>query len=198
MKMKKTYKNQLPNNIEVKSTNVRIENNNLFVDVEFKEKFVPKFGDIVKILFDDSPYERNYMICIYPDKDFVEDDHFFDLPFLTLNGRLIIDDAGGSRFYCDIVPASDSEKQELFDKLAEVGKKWNPVTKQIENIRWIPKQGEEYWFITENFNFKWTRFNKFEADDLYRADHNNCFKTEEAAKKVAKQMKEILKNSKAE
>lgn len=39
-----------------------------------------------------------------------------------------------------ITPASAKEKQELFDKLAEAGKKWNPETKQLEDIQWRAKK----------------------------------------------------------
>lgn len=45
--MKKIYKNQLPKNMEVSSTNVRVENGEVIVDVEFKEKFEPKDGDFL-------------------------------------------------------------------------------------------------------------------------------------------------------
>lgn len=45
--MKKTYKNQLPKGMEVQNTNVRIENGELVVEVEFKERFEPKDGDFL-------------------------------------------------------------------------------------------------------------------------------------------------------
>ena len=44
MIMKKTYKFMIPQNKEVESTKVRVENGEMFVDVEFKERLDPKDG----------------------------------------------------------------------------------------------------------------------------------------------------------
>lgn len=160
--------------------------------------YIPKFGDIVKVILDDVnsvSYKRNYMICIYPNKNFSETDEFFNPPFLSLNGRLILNNAGGSKYCNSIIPASKSEKQELFDKLAKVGKRWNPETKQLEDIRWIPAEGETFYFV--NWNGKVYQDQNYGASSKLKILAGNCFKTEEAAKPYADQIKQILKNSKA-
>lgn len=163
--------------------------------------YVPKFGDIVKVILDDinnNSYKRNHMICIYPNKNFSKTDEFFNLPFLSLNGRLILNDTGGSKYCNSIILASESEKQELFDKLAEVGKRWNEETKQLEDIRWRAKEGCQYWFvstISADISIK-LECNVPLDDERYNS--GNYFKTKEAAQKVADQIKEIFKNSKAE
>ena len=283
--MKKTYKNQLPKNMEVSSTNVRVENGEVIVEVEFKEKFEPKdgdflsdeydnvfiykkskplfdtsyccycginiskeiedipsnnwtpskgcryatskeksaflerlkkecnrrwnaekkcleyiyqFGDIVKVTFRGCRgFKRDYMICIYPNKDFSEEDNFFNLPFLSLNGKLVLDDTGGSMFCKSITPASAKEKQELFDKLAEAGKRWNPETKQLEDIRWRAKEGDKYFVVNDLLNIlSYKDYNNKSDNELYKI--GNYFRTPEAALKAANQIKEIFKNSKAE
>lgn len=99
--MKKTYKYQLPQNKEVKGTNVRVENGEILVDVEFEEQFEPK-------------------------------------------------------------------------------------------------DGEQYWFIEDDGSVSLTLNNKYEYIQCRRIGRNNCFKTKEAAQKVADQIEEIFKNSKAE
>lgn len=62
--MGKTCEFILPQNKEVQNTKVRVENGEVFVDVEFKEKFDPKDGDFlycencgVFICRSNSPYE---------------------------------------------------------------------------------------------------------------------------------------------
>lgn len=280
--MKKTYKNELPNGLEIEDINVKVENGKLIVDVYFdfhpkdgdflvskndsvfiykstdvsdsygcycaclkegemfikdssdwtlkegcryatsvekseflrrlekdyhkkwnaekkclEDIYIPKFGDIVKVITDDNQYKRNYMICIYPNKSFYRSNHFFEPPFLTLNGRLILDDKGGSTFCTDIIPASASEKQELFNKLAEAGKKWNPETKQLEDIRWRAKKGKEYYTINGALDVVWEFAGECPHEDVLY-NRGNYFRTPEAAQKVVDQIKEILKNSKAE
>lgn len=161
--------------------------------------YIPKFGDIVKVILDDvnnNSYKRNYMICIYPNKNFSETDGFFNPPFLSLNGRLILNDTGGSKYCNSIIPASESEKQELFNKLAEVGKRWNPETKQLEDVRWRAKFAEQYFTIRNMYVIRYKECNTTEDRELYKL--GNYFRTPEAAQKVADQIKELFKNSKAE
>lgn len=197
--MKKTYVNKLPKGIEVETTEVQVKNGELTVRVYFKNSFNPKFGDIVKVILDDvnnNSYKRNYMICIYPNKNFSETNEFFNPPFLSLNGRLVLDDTGGSKYCISIIPASESEKQELFDKLAEVGKRWNPETKQLEDVRWRAKFAEQYFTIRNMYVISYKECNTTEDRELYKL--GNYFRTPEAAQKVADQIKELFKNSKTE
>lgn len=42
-------------------------------------------------------------------------------------------------------PATDEEKQLLFDKMKEQGLKWNAEEKKVEKIRWRAKKGEAYY-----------------------------------------------------
>lgn len=162
--------------------------------------YVPKFGDIVKVILDDinnNSYKRNYMICIYPNKNFSETDGFFNPPFLSLNGRLILNDTGGSKYCNSIILASESEKQELFDKLAEVGKRWNPETKQLEDIRWRAKIGESYYVVNMVGSIRKMIEEGLSKDDVYHSV-GNYFKSSEAACRLTNQVRELFKNSKAE
>lgn len=285
--MNKTYKYTLPKGMEVEKTNVRVENGQILVDVELKEKFdpkdgdflmgelteaviiykstnidggvvsytggtlvknthislrtdcgwgytesyryateeeksaflerlekelhkrwnpdkkcledvyVPKFGDIVKVVAPRKA-ERNYMICIFPDKEIPKEqtNNFYDIANVARN--LSLSNSCGFVLDQTIVPASESEKQELFDKLAEVGKRWNPDTKQLEDIRWKPKEGEMYYFIDPVIGILYTTFLNRCSIDRKRIETNNCFKTKEATQRVEDQIKEIFKNSKAE
>lgn len=288
--MKRTYVNRLPKGDEVKNTNVIIENGELIVEVEFKEKFepkdgdflasdndvfiyngkqteesygaylgvlgngkidkaltndswtdkascryatelekkafllrlekeygkkwnakrkclediyIPKFGDIVRIEYPGvNRYKRNYVISIFPDKEVPEKSvaGFFDIANIDMNGNIgIKDDAYSYYNYNHVFLASESEKQELFDKLTEVGKRWNPETKQLEDIRWRAKKGGKYYRVTTSGVFEVEECEETCSSISY-LDYScgNYFRTKEAAKKVADQIKEIFKNSKAE
>lgn len=164
--------------------------------------YIPKFGDIVKIV---DPIKgncpRNYMICIWPKelKDIrVYQMGCFNIANIDYSGSLYYKCSNGANGAgrLSVNPASESEKQELFDKLAEVGKRWNPETKELEDIRWKPKARECYFYVDYDGEVK--KAINVTVCDAFRISMNNCFKTEEAAKPYADQMKEIFKNSKAE
>lgn len=162
--------------------------------------YEPKFGDIVCIEHPDAEgYLRQYVISIFPNKEIPNKSKsgFFDIACVDMQGGLQIN-SGAYYNHGYVREATIAEKQELFDKLKEVGKRWNPGAKQIEDIRFMPHDGEKYWFITDFSEVVYTRYNSNNNADYFRAISNNCFKTEEAAQKVAEQIKEIFKNSKAE
>lgn len=162
--------------------------------------YVPKFGDIVKVVFSSTKFPRNYTICIFPNKPIPSKsfcNNFFDIG-INMEGRLWYESTiGGSYKKSGISLASESEKQELFDKLAEVGKRWNPETKQLEDIRWRAKKREEYYTINGALDVVGEFAGACPHEDVLH-ERGNYFRTPEAAQKVADQIKEIFKNSKAE
>ena len=98
----------------------------------------------------------------------------------------------------NIRPATDDEKQRLFDALAKKGKRWNAETKQIEDLpRWRAKIGEKYYFISDCLDVDFNSENSDKFDDSYYAA-DNYFKTEEAAERAAEKIRKILKESEAE
>jgi len=90
------------------------------------------------------------------------------------------------------------ENQLLFDALAKEGKRWNAEKKCIEDLpRWRAKANETYYFIGIDVEVIDNIEYGYSVDDAcYSA--GNHFKTREAAERVAKQIREIFKNSKAE
>lgn len=93
--------------------------------------------------------------------------------------------------------ATEEEKQRLFDALTKEGKRWNAEKKCIEDLpRWRAEEGGGYYSIG--------MYGVINPNDVRAAsdDKNyeigNYFKTREAAEHVAKQIREIFKNSKAE
>ena len=90
------------------------------------------------------------------------------------------------------------ENQLLFDALAKEGKRWNADKKCIEDLpRWRAKENETYYSIGIDVEvIENKEYGGSEDDACYSA--GNYFKTREAAERVAKQIREIFKNSKPE
>lgn len=108
------------------------------------------------------------------------------------NGELNSDNTTGYRY------ATEEEKKLLFDALAKEGKRWNAEEKRIEDFpRWRAKRGRLYYFIAMD-SIVLHAEETFNEVDWYRYNFGNYFKTREAAEKVACQIREIFKNSKAE
>ena len=178
--------------------NVDFENGVVTVNVELEnrkeQKYEPKDGDFVYVK---ARYEH---IAIF--KKEVRDDMYvyanWNMSFSV--SKIIIDD---SRPLCcihdlrEIRPATEREKKILIDQLAKVNKKWDPNTKQIEDARWRAVKGNPYYYIIGFDSIVGTTDERLACDENRYAT-NNYFKTHEAAEKVAEQIREIFKNSKAE
>lgn len=199
--MEKKHNISLPKGKKATNIKTNIVDDKIEVSYDLEDIYVPKFGDIVKVI-DIPKFKRNYMICIYPKREdpwnegYIEG--FFNIANLDLNGRLSFECGNKNDGELRIIQASESEKQELFDRLAEVGKRWNPDTKQIEDIRWRPKEGEQYCFVNSLGEVQETTYSDTYYFDKKRVEICNCFRTKEAAKPYVDQIKEIFKNSKSE
>ena len=191
--MEQKFKIQVPDGCSAK-----IEQQDGFLVVVFepnkKEKWVPKDGDIYTT--DNNGigiYNANYKAI----RNII--------PFycgLREDGSLYIHkqdgDNSGFGYFDNMRPATDDEKQRLFDALAKEGKRWNAETKQIEDLpRWRAKIGEKYYFVGDCLDVDFNSENSDKFDDSYYAA-DNYFKTEEAAERAAEKIRKILKESEAE
>lgn len=199
--MKKQYKIQLPKGKKVTMTNVDFENGVMTVNVELENreepKYEPKDGDFVYVT---AGYEH---IAIFNKE--VGDDMYvyancnmsFSVPQITTNYSTSLCRINDLR---EIRPATEAEKKLLINKLAEKGKKWNPETKRIEDVRWRANDGDHYYYLlfgdTDLLVTETTDIRKDKDDERYNS--GNYFKTSEAAEKAAEQIREIFKNSKEE
>lgn len=197
--MKKQYKIQLPKGKKVTMANVDFEDGVMTVNVELEnrkeQKYEPKDGDFVYVK---AGYEH---IAIFKEK-VGEDMYVYANWNISLSvSKIFIDDS--TPLCCigdikEIRPATEAEKKLLIDKLAKVNKRWNPETKQIEDLpRWRANRFGTYYYVQCDTNVTDSLESNTGFDDLcYKA--YNYFKTREAADNVAEQIREIFKNSKAE
>ena len=177
----------------------KIEQQDGFLVVVFEqkkeEKWVPKDGDIIAC--DENGYIYS---CIIIYAGLIEKDKVTAYAGVVVKGEESIELSSGASWgrIKDYRPATDAEKQRLFDALAKKGKRWNPETKQIENLpRWRAKDGEKYYFVSDCLDVDFNSEDSDEYDDSYYAA-GNYFKTEEAAERAAEKIREILKESEAE
>ena len=206
--MKKQYKIQLPKGKKVTMTNVDFEDGVMTVNVELEnrkeQKYEPKDGDFIFVESRLKPYVTKYSyIGIF--HDIIKDDGFSTILLMYASlkdeGRLVCGNSIEPYINAEYIrPATDEEKQLLFDALAKEGKRWNPETKQIEDVRWRAGKNESYSYLIcgETDYLVTTTTDKRMYKDDERFNSGNYFKTEEAAEKVAEQIREIFKNSNAE
>ena len=186
--MGKTYKFTLPQNKEVENTNVRVENGEVLVEVEFKEKFEPKDGDFLstedgRVFIYNNRY-TSVQYGAYCGVDIYNNLIISDSPLLSgWTGKK------GCRY------ATPEEKADFLKRLeSEKHLRWNAEKKCLEDIRWKPNNGDYYFFVDSDGRIKRTR--NVAHWDVMRANINNCFPTEEAAQPYVDKIKEIFKNSK--
>lgn len=159
-------------------------------EVNVEEKFQPKDGDI--IAFGMNPYNLSVGIFHrFDDGDYAHEDYVT----LSSNG---IHFNEGNWITENMRPATVADKQRLFNALAKEGKRWNAEKKQIEDLpRWRAKKDETYYFVSIDAEVMDNIEYGYSVDDACYSV-GNYFKTREAAECVAKQIREIFKNSKAE
>lgn len=196
--MNKTYKIQLPRNKEAQNIRTNIKNGTIEVEVELKERWKPRDGDICYIK---ACYEH---IFVFNELNY--NDVMAYIAFAPRSKRL--SDFNKIAIICDTInviefrPATNSEKQLLFDALAKEGKMWDAEKKQVVDLpRWRAEKEESYFhvFIDPIIQMQVIHATDFRCyADEKRYQLGNYFKTEEAAERVVKQIREIFKNSKAE
>ena len=89
--------------------------------------------------------------------------------------------------------ATPEEIQELNDQLEAEGKCWNPVTMQIEKLRWKPMYDDKYYCVNlASLSFVVCHTWKGDTVDYDYYNQNNCFKTKEEAEAKLEQIKKLL------
>ena len=189
--MNKTYKIQLPHNKEAQNIRTNIKDGTIEVEVELKEKWEPRDGEICYCCTKDAGWQ---FIIIYGDTRRPS-----ALKAVKFGSKW--EYSSHSTWKYDLIrPAIDYEKQLLFDALAKEGKMWDAKKKQVVDLpRWRAEENECYFYIfcDPQPQVTCTTDYRFDCDSKYY-NQGNYFKTKEAAEKVAEQISEIFKNSKTE
>ncbi len=186
--MKKTYRITLPKGARVGTIDAKVDNGTLNVTVGLRKGYIPIDGEIVVNGMD--------TIAIYAGTNKTGG----IMTYAALHGQrlqTVVSEEGWGYTY-DYHPATDAEKRRLFDALAKQGKRWNAEKKCIEDLpRWRAVCSGLYYIVDTDFFIREMK-EKGERTDCALYNAGNYFRTREAAEKVAGQIREIFKNSKAE
>ena len=164
---------------------VAMLNKGLFLDENKMKVRTLKDGDIVTIKADTDEYWQS----IFKE---IKDGNFYSYSDLDCDKKLYKGPFGEVNAILSIRYSTTEERQTLFDKIEEQEhKKWNTETKKFEDIKWEPKKGEKYWYLTENFHVAWHTEDN-DSTDKALGEVNNKFETEELAEAARDKIKELL------
>ena len=136
--MNKTYKIQLPRNKEAQNIRTNIKDGTIEVEVELKEKWEPRNGDIC-YLEDSYHYVFIFkeVICDYVLYSYIN--LCLDADTLFCKKDNIVSSTADIKIFR---PATDTEKQLLFDALAKKGKMWDAENKKVVDYPMWDKKGD--------------------------------------------------------
>ncbi len=86
--------------------------------------------------------------------------------------------------------ATPEEAQQLWDALAKQGKRWNPETMEVEEIRWRAKNRENYYFYWDMNMVAATECGH--TTDNSRYNSGNYFRTKEQAERAKPYLQKAL------
>jgi len=169
--MKQTF------NIPAGCTVGSIEQDGDKVIIEFKSEYTPKRGDVC-VMTTDTGQDVIILVESVLCEKIRTFAHFWTRDnSLYIYGKIITFSTDTFR------PATEEEKQLLFSKLKEKGKRFNPDKMCIEDDVWMPEYGEKYYFLSM-YGAILNETNTLHSADKYSLSIGNCFKTKEAAEKV--------------
>lgn len=191
--MKRKYVNRLPKGAEVKGYIAHVENGEIIVEVELKDRFQPKDGDFLKnkcgkvFIYNGlrGEYSQFGAYCGTTIEDVIK----------VYKGKGVC--AWADKEGCSF--ATQEEKSAFLERLEkEFHKRWNAEKKCLEDIRWRAKKHEYYFYVNTNTICVCSTDDAGDVASELRYQNNNYFRTNEAAQKVADQIINIFKNAKAE
>ena len=151
-------------------------------------KFEPKDGDVVAYFNDGKP-------TIYIYKDGHKYNTFFYVAYSSIRKQCFF--CTGGHLYMDrsdIRPATEEEKQKLFDKLKEEGYEWKPDTKELIKLKWKPMAGQRYYIpaiCNAQFNAVIEDWSDDAMDVLY-FDKGWVFRTKEECQEFCNRLNDAI------
>lgn len=155
------------------------------------EKYEPKDGDVVYV------DTGNKNIIIYREQqnkvgryvNYINEQHLY---------IDTCDFCGSIYDIIEIRPATEEEKKELFDKLAEEGYEWKAETKELVKLKWKPSMYDPYYipfYETCEFIPMGTNWNGRNKDNI-RYNKGLCFKTEEECQEFCNRLNQAIEGVK--
>ena len=149
---------------------------------EVTESSIPKVGDCVMVSGNNSTNASFFKIVSINVAGNVKFDHCVDLH----KGKYTIDlddfwflELLYSREFTQISP------EELKAKYAEAGYDWDYETNKIKPLKWVPKRGDEVWFLNTYMKPDTFIFREDDAFGKILLEKDLLFQTEEDCQKFA-------------
>ena len=154
-------------------------------------KFEPKDGDVV--------YSGGFYDFVFIYRENLTAEAFYYVSLFLKDNKIELPDGGHIGYVSQLRPATEEEKKELFDKLAEEGYEWRPDTKELVRLKWKPKEGEEFWlplYYTAPVEFKPITSLLNKGRDKVILDKGWCFKTEEECQEFCNRLNQAIEGIK--
>ena len=159
-----------------------------------KYQYEPKDGEVVVYMNDDLP-------TIYIYRAGKPNNTFYYAAYSTLNQVVFV--SNGTDHLCgnreDIRPATEQEKQKLFDKLTEEGFAWDSEKRQIVRFKWKPRENERYYYPANygyGFVLSDTCFNSICKNDVERIKSGRYFKDKQECQAFCDRLNEAISDIK--
>lgn len=156
------------------------------IEIEKIQDF--KDGDILVTI------EKERRCCIFIYKE--TDDYGFHSFYIGINtgDTLTISKSPSQRWGNDSLLdyATEKEKRLLFDKMKELGLRWNVEEKRVEQIRWRAEEGKKYYYI-DNQGIPRVDTEDGHISDADRYEFGNYFRTKEQVEEAAKRVNGTLR-----
>lgn len=175
-------------------TRVTIEQHDNQIITTFEPEVRFKEGDILVKSYRQKDTGADYIFILERIDDGIIYYKAYYCPFFDIIGTRIDCGIGktGDSLHLAIRTATESEKQQLFDALAKVGKGWNDEKKCIEALKWRAEIGNPYWFLNNYLEPDTVKDVRYLGDNK-RYKVGNYFKTEQQAIDFAEIIKVQMK-----
>ena len=161
--------------------------NNEVFSFEMSDKYTPKVGDCVKVECNNLSEPHFYWFKIKKIANAIVDFSLMVREDLKIakGGCFLLN--SNKQIYTKITP------EELKSKYAEAGYDWDYETDAIKLLKWMPKDGDEVWYLNSIFEPVKKIFNKKDAFLKIILKKGLLFKTEEDCKNFANHCLEYFK-----
>ena len=120
------------------------------------------------------------------------DGFIYDHAFLNFGEDVTISNIAFSGFLEDFQPATEEEKQMMYDALKKQGLQWNAEEKRVEKIRWRAENNKVYYYVGNQGNVIVDTEYGYMADEN-RYEFSNYFRTHVQVVEAAKRVEETLR-----
>ena len=150
--------------------------NNEAFSFEVSEKYVPKVGDCVRVNWGESGCAIFFKIASIKEDGSIKSEHYVYLRKGEYTVNFDYFWFSSETNFTQITP------EELKAKYAEVGYDWDYETNEVKPLKWMPKDGDEVWYLSDDL----TIVNGFYNENFYYLlEKGLLFPTEAECQKFA-------------